>query len=327
MSSTTPQAGNLMSQLGGSALGSIVGEGIGLLFAGANNTNQANQQDRLDQIQLKYNEQMSDYNYANQLKLWQETNYPAQVQELEKAGLNPALLYGSRGGGGATTGTPSGGIGGAQAPSVSPAETAQMAIMSQQAQADINLKNAEAENIRAKTPQEAPLMTAQTQSLTQGVQNMQAQQALTEMQTTAQSIQNKIQGTTDEDQIAQIRSAAQQIQAQAQQAVRNNYIDQNTMDAKIKIVQGQMIGIYLQNQLTKAETGLTTEQIQQVTNGIAQAWQNVKINAQNANTNEGHLMLQRFIQDTPESGQIEAKSRQILYQGLTRLIPNLFFGF
>lgn len=43
------------------------------------------------------------------LQQWQETNYPAQMAMLKKAGLNPALLYGMSGGGATTSQTGSGG--------------------------------------------------------------------------------------------------------------------------------------------------------------------------------------------------------------------------
>lgn len=42
---------------------------------------------------------------AAQLEMWEKTNYKAQREQLEKAGLNPGLLYGMSGGGGATTGS------------------------------------------------------------------------------------------------------------------------------------------------------------------------------------------------------------------------------
>jgi hypothetical protein len=44
-----------------------------------------------------------------QKKMWEETNYPAQVKMMKEAGLNPALAYGQGGGGGTTTGSQGGG--------------------------------------------------------------------------------------------------------------------------------------------------------------------------------------------------------------------------
>ena len=48
----------------------------------------------------------------HQLEMWEKTNYPAQVAQMRKAGLNPALMYGQAGAGGQLGGTaPSGGEG------------------------------------------------------------------------------------------------------------------------------------------------------------------------------------------------------------------------
>ena len=52
---------------------------------------------------------MYNYQMNKQLEMWENTNYSAQVEQLKKAGLNPALLYGKGGGMGATTGSASAG--------------------------------------------------------------------------------------------------------------------------------------------------------------------------------------------------------------------------
>ena len=56
-----------------------------------------------------------DYSYGKQMDMWNATNYPAQVEQLNKAGLNPALEYGMKGGGGVTTGSPTTGVQGGAA--------------------------------------------------------------------------------------------------------------------------------------------------------------------------------------------------------------------
>lgn len=63
------------------------------------------EQERGMAMQLEANKEMAELNYQQQMKMWHDTNYTAQREELEKAGLNPALLYGQTGGGGATTGS------------------------------------------------------------------------------------------------------------------------------------------------------------------------------------------------------------------------------
>ena len=55
--------------------------------------------------QLKLNQQ----GHNLQKKMWDETNYGAQVAHMKKAGLSVGLMYGKGGGSGTTTGSQSGG--------------------------------------------------------------------------------------------------------------------------------------------------------------------------------------------------------------------------
>lgn len=97
--------------------GQLFGAGMGLLLEGHNDRRQRRQQEELQKLQIAGQKEMTDYNYAKQLQMWHDTNYSAQVAELEKAGLNPGLIYGMKGGGGVTTGSGGGSVQGATAPS------------------------------------------------------------------------------------------------------------------------------------------------------------------------------------------------------------------
>ena len=48
-------------------------------------------------MQSDYDEIASQRNLNNQLELWQKTNYPAQVEQMNKAGLSVGLMYKSGG--------------------------------------------------------------------------------------------------------------------------------------------------------------------------------------------------------------------------------------
>ena len=67
------------------------------------------QQLKLNNMSLSLNKNMYDYQMNKQLEFWDKTNYKAQVEQMRRAGLNPALLYGKGGGMGATTGNASAG--------------------------------------------------------------------------------------------------------------------------------------------------------------------------------------------------------------------------
>jgi len=98
--------------------------GIGLQLAGEavnqiHSAQEYKRQQNLMEIQNKsqkelMNQQMINQQQLNkegqalQMQTWNETNYPAQVAMLKKAGLNPALLY-AKGGAGGTTGGQTGG--------------------------------------------------------------------------------------------------------------------------------------------------------------------------------------------------------------------------
>ena len=65
--------------------------------------------------QTKANQSMTKFNKDMQLELWNDTNYKAQREQIEKAGLNVGLMYGMGGGGSATTSIAQGNVSGSQA--------------------------------------------------------------------------------------------------------------------------------------------------------------------------------------------------------------------
>ena len=82
----------------GSALisgGSQVGNSIISMIGQRRREQRAmNNQIRLMDIQARNQQMLNEHGQRLQLKTWEQTNYPAQVQMLKEAGLNPALLYG-----------------------------------------------------------------------------------------------------------------------------------------------------------------------------------------------------------------------------------------
>lgn len=96
---------SILDQIGAQA----AGVGMGLLLEGHNDRRQLRQEKALQEQQIYGAQKLTDYQYKKQLEMWEATNYAAQVEQLEKAGLNAGLLYGMSGGGGATTGSGGGG--------------------------------------------------------------------------------------------------------------------------------------------------------------------------------------------------------------------------
>lgn len=64
----------------------------------------AQQQEENQRRQIEGSKELLEAQRQKEMQMWRDTNYGAQVDELNKAGLNPALLYGKGGGGGVTVG-------------------------------------------------------------------------------------------------------------------------------------------------------------------------------------------------------------------------------
>ena len=95
---------NIVSSAGNSAGSGMVGLGLNLiggLINGGMSQEEAMQmqyENEIKKMQEQYNlnREMAKYSQELNKEMWEYTNYENQVKELEKAGLNPALLYGRR---------------------------------------------------------------------------------------------------------------------------------------------------------------------------------------------------------------------------------------
>lgn len=129
---------------------------------------QINQQQKLINMQAGAQRGLADYQQQLQMDMWHKTNYGAQVDELNKAGLNPALLYGKGGGGGTTTGAAiSTGVSGGQAANAAAtqqAATGQGMMIAQMRLMEAQTKKTEAEAVKISTTD-----TAESQARTTSI--------------------------------------------------------------------------------------------------------------------------------------------------------------
>lgn len=86
----------------GNGIFSIFGAGLNAAMSSGTANEQWGNQLKLMEIQNRYNEQMAKNNQLRNKDLWDYTNYENQKQHIKNAGLNPALMYGMGGGGGAS---------------------------------------------------------------------------------------------------------------------------------------------------------------------------------------------------------------------------------
>lgn len=281
--------------IGTSAANDLVGTALGLALEHHNDKRQINQQTKLQNLQIAGQKEMADYSYGKQLQMWHDTNYSAQMAELEKAGLNPALLYGGGGGGGTTTGTaPATGIGSGDAPKGGQEVQNQIGLQMQGMQ--LALLNAQKENIEADTKNKETQATktagvdtqkteAETKSITEGITNLQLQQKLTAIQTKAQQQEYDFQGASFADRLDVIKQDARIATGQATTALVQGNVDEETKRTKVDMIKAEYIGQVIENALKeiqgekyKSDIEVNKQQIKQSVQSIMQAWnhQNVE---------------------------------------------------
>lgn len=94
-----------IEELGMNAANNAAGQILGLAFGGIQDARQRKQAKALAEIQGAENRKQADYSQQLALDMWNKTNYEATVEHMKEAGINPGLMYGAAGGGGATGAT------------------------------------------------------------------------------------------------------------------------------------------------------------------------------------------------------------------------------
>lgn len=205
--------------IGQQALGSIIDR--------QNNIRQFNQSKELMGIQ--HGNQMVLNKQAAELALqqWKDTNYNAQREEMEKAGLNVGLMYGMGGGGGTTASTGSGGS--ASMGSAPQAPAMDINVLGQMAQLD--LLKAQTEKTKAETTKLSGVDT----------ENVSANTALTEMNTANAKIQNTIGNQTLDEAILGVKANYDKAQSEARNALTGANINENTRKEQEEQIKNEAI--------------------------------------------------------------------------------------
>ena len=250
---------NLADQTGTGLASGVIGGGLGAIFNMISQNQQFKQAQRLQNLQIGGQEQLMDYSMQKQLDMWNATNYQPQVEQLQKAGLNPGLLY-AKGGPGGVTGSPQGGVSGQPATNNAANMTTAMGIMNQntllESQAKLMQAQANETNIRAQ--KEAGVDTAVAKSQEQlniaNTDNANANTQLQKVQTEIADLNKQLLGATLPQQIQLVGKQLDKTIQEITAIGLDNKLNQETLQTKVKMAAAQLIGQYLQNNLTKAET-------------------------------------------------------------------------
>lgn len=254
----------------GQALG--VAQQIGSAL-GIGDKRQLKQQQKLIDQQVQAQKHMGQFQNELALDMWNKTNYGAQVKHLKDAGLNPALLYGKGGSGGATTGMGmSTGVDGGRSADAAARQQANqgMALTAQQ----IELMKAQKENIEADTKNklgvDADLKGAQAGEAQSRIE-------LNKIQSEINKLDLELKGKSLEDQLYIIEQTAHKMTGERDKAWAEGNVAQATQEAQIKLINQELANKAIEAAAMQKGIDLDNARITEITNNIQQKWQDLNI--------------------------------------------------
>lgn len=261
------------------------------------------------QYALQAGKQSHEYNK----QMWDYTNYENQVSHLEAAGLNPALLYGQSGGGGATAA--GGAVGNGQGtPGSAPAGGTPQAIRSQILEGagmgiQLGLMDAQKRAIEAKARKDEA-----DANKTEGVD--------TELAKTLIDL-NKSQGELNKMSVEEVAAKAKMygdMSTKAWQEARKIAAEadfaEQTLNDSVKKVAYETQGAFIRNIESLTNIELSREQIKAINENITIAWYNAGTNRMNAATAADKVANELFT----SLKDLDRKEKELLkdwiYQGI-----------
>lgn len=271
----TKKMGKLdIGSIGTGAANQVTGGLIGQIFAGANDRRQIRQQQKLQDIAIKGNKELADYQQGLSMDMWNKTNYEAQVQHLKNAGLNPALLYGQSGGGGTTANT-GGGMaigGGGQAANSAQTEANQinsgLAIAQTQAlEAQANKANAEAKKIGGADTEVANM---QVQKMISEINNNDERTKATKIANEIEQVKAKIMSNPANFNDIEVGLMADywKMRDEAKITFNNAQISEKSQQTMIKIINQEYQNMIVDKKLKESGISLNSEQEEMIKSTI-----------------------------------------------------------
>lgn len=229
---------------------------------------------------------LNQYNAGLAMKQWEDTNAPAQVAQLRKAGLSTGLMYGQTGVGG--TANTSTGAGGSGAKMQLPGEEGfrfmgiESALQIAAQQANIALTKAQEKNLEADTTKKLGADTEKTnieiQSIAQLTQNAALQNDILNLDKQIKEIEMNIAKETQMSLVTKINAEMWKTIGEAESAEAKGEIDQATKEEMITQIEQATVEQQIRISAMKANIQLTQAEIKETYNAIENLKQNTEIN-------------------------------------------------
>jgi len=242
-----------------------VGRMFGMMAEKGQDNRQLEQNRKLQEQQMEGAKEMALFKQGLEKKMLDDTNYEYQKTKMKEAGLNPALMYGMGGGGGATIGSggmamPSGATAGD--PNAGTSNAMGMAMMMSNMklmESQTNKNNAEAAKIGGVDTEKT---TTEIASIKQGITNSQAIEKLTKVETQLKEIAQVREYETLEASVSRIKYETQKAESEAESAFAEAKVDTGTIAQRMSIIKNEAVAGVVRNALTRAQTEQTNSNIQ-----------------------------------------------------------------
>ena len=262
---------------------------------------------------MTYGEQLS-------MKHWENTNYSAQVEQMKKAGLNTALMYGGAGSGGQSIGSGDYSISGGQADSNQMGYALQLQHMQSQIELNKALANkeeAQAKSISTTTPVEVRkseqainLMQSEIDNLFEEKLNKQTYRVALEIENSIKSIQNEILIANKDVNIEYAKQSLKYLTEQTLLLNKDNYIKEKTMYSIIEQQRQIVKNIVADTILKNSQSKLNETQAWNLIERVSMDWEKFrheqKMDFKNyyQDVNKMQLEYEKWLKDYYQRGDL-----------------------
>lgn len=308
----------------------IIGGAMGIATGAYGATNQQNRQKELMGISYGHQRNLNIQGQQLQMDTWKRTNYPAQIEMMRKAGLNPALMYGMKGGGGTTTGSQTGGQ----------AQAGQAQAFNPMDMSNLMLVGAQIDEIKSRTDLNKALEKKaggiETEGIAQQIKTEEGRRLWMASQEEGQRIMNEINKASSRDQIGKHMAEFYKTMEEARSIAIQNEVDENTIDENIKIKEEEAIGASLENlfkveniKLTRAQTEAVSSVIERNLAEASSAIRNATSNERQAKVAETRNWIEKWgkeLDKVMQDDRIKKDKQVAIIQGVSYLIGSIISG-